>query len=467
MPVQTEAQRQATFAAAGQQPAPSTPPVAPVAPPAPGTTDYAAKLEEARQTALKIKSGIDALAASEKPAITSNSYVSSSLPIVNQEKSVTDAIAALSTPSPTEQAAKDASENYMKVLQQQYDALEARRAKEIETIEKNFEATKRSTEDAQNRETGTTNVAITRVGGYLGTQISGVGVLNNLALSHRQEIGTLEAKKAAAINEANNAITDKQFDIARLKAAEVKDISKEINDRRNKFFDQSMQIIQEQRAQEAATGSKVQDQLKTLSGGDPATISPQIKAEIDAYYKSPGFADKYFSSAQAAATAKSQQEVFDAHKKYVDLLQALPTGQKLQLPDGSTITGIGKTSDVEVFNKEDANGRVTIVSFNKGTGAVKEYDAGNIGTPASARNGEDEVINRFAPVVEAFDAIEKDSEGYIAAQVDSSAGITRTPSQIFNNMYNVYQKENPGKGSEFISNFKQYLPPADRKIMGL
>ncbi len=203
-----------------------------------------------------------ALAKKNSPAVTANQIVSSSDSVVADENRVKGEVAGLSAPTPNEAAAKKASEDYLKILDDRAAALEKRRLSEIDLINQQFADIKRQTENEQAKERGTTNVALARVGGYLGTQMSAVGVLNNLAQTHRTEIASLEAKKAAAIAAAQNAIDDKQFDIAKAKAQEAKDLIKDINDRRDKFFDQSMKIIEEQRAQDSLEETKKQNAWK-------------------------------------------------------------------------------------------------------------------------------------------------------------------------------------------------------------
>ncbi len=223
--------------------------------------------------------------------------VSSSDPVVNEEKNITNTVNGLSVPSLSTQSAQAASDSYLNLIDEQQKALELRRQAQIEGINKQFEDAKVSTEDAQNRETGTTNVALQRVGGYLGTQISGVGVLNNLATTHRAEIASLEAKKAAAIQAANSAIDDKQFGFASMKAQEIKSIEADINDRRNKFFDQSLDLIKEQRAQEAE--QRQQDQYlfkKSLDIVD--RVAPTIVEALQ------GFDNEKDASAYLLAAAK-------------------------------------------------------------------------------------------------------------------------------------------------------------------
>lgn len=179
-------------------------------------------------------------------------FVSSSAPVVEDNKNTINTVAGLSVPNPSVEARKKTSEDYTKLIEEQYSALEQQRKSEIEGINKSFDIAKTQTEGAQKGELGTTNVALQRVGGYLGTQMSGVGVLNNLAQTHRQELSALEAKRASAIQMANSAINDKQFALAKAKAQEVKDLDQEINRRNTDFFNQTIKLSEENRQKQKA-----------------------------------------------------------------------------------------------------------------------------------------------------------------------------------------------------------------------
>lgn len=239
-------------------------------------------------------SKVNDLASTLQPSTPTSNIVSSSDSAVTNEKNTINTVKQLGAVDPATDSATKASEEYMKTLESQMSELEKRRADEVKQINDQFDATQRSTEDAQMRETGTTNVALQRVGGYLGTQISAVGVLNNMATAHRAEISSLQVKRAAAIQEANNAISDKEFELAKAKAQEVKDLDKTINDRRNKFFDQSMQIISEQRLQDQAAETKRQNQFKN-SLDTIERVAPTILEDIQSM--SPEEAQKYLAGA--------------------------------------------------------------------------------------------------------------------------------------------------------------------------
>lgn len=353
------------------------------------------------------------------------------------------------------------------------DLLEKRRIESMDSINRQFDITKRNTEDAQKREMGSTNTGLLRVGGYLGESGSGTGVINSLGEKQRLEISALEAKRQDALLAAQNAIDDKQFALASAKANDVKNLEQEINNRNDTFFTQMLNLTQESRAQDTAMRQKVDDQLKAFSMVDPETIDPRALGQIDDFYKTPGFAKAYLSASSAAAKAKTQKEMLDATKSYVDLLSSIPAGMSISLPDGSKATGIGKAGDYEVFNKEDASGKVTVVRFNKATGVMTQYSAGAIGTPSSENGGVFDIVNTLGPVTKEFSKLEKDADGFIkgiegqtiGADGVVKTGVIKSPVAVYNAYRQTFIQTNPkvkNAGQVFDDNYAKYLNPKDR-----
>jgi len=140
------------------------------------------------------------------------------------------------------------SSDYQSFLDEQRKSLQTRRDVEIAGIKETAEATKAATEAAQLRETGTTAVGLARMGSYLGGTASATGVMQNLVESHRSELSSLDAKKNEAIRTAQGAYDDQDFKLAKAKMDEAKDLEKTIQDRKDKFLNQSIQLAQEARA---------------------------------------------------------------------------------------------------------------------------------------------------------------------------------------------------------------------------
>lgn len=128
----------------------------------------------------------------------------------------------------------NASAEAQQILKDQQDALAKRREQAIKDIETSFNQTRASTEQAQVRETGQTSMGLARVGGF--DSLGGAGVLQNLAATQRAELQTLQDKRQAAINAAQNAFDDKSFQLSYQLAQEVKGLDQEIYKRSQDYL---------------------------------------------------------------------------------------------------------------------------------------------------------------------------------------------------------------------------------------
>jgi hypothetical protein len=406
-----------------------------------GTTDYAASLEKIKANALELQKKASQLSGQNATTVTNSgttgasSVVSSSAPVVAEEKKTLSDLNNLTSDNNT---ITQAHNDYLTQLDAEFAALEARREREVAGINTAFDTKRTQTEQAQKGEVGTFTSTLARIGGYLGDSASAAGAMVNLNQAHKFQLNDLEAKRQSAIQEAKNAIDDKKFALARLKAQEAKDYAKEISDSKQKFFENNLRILNEQRQQDEANRAVIKDKLANLAFIDPSKISSETKKEIDDFYGTPGFTDGYLNVTAASAKAKSQKDILAVQKDLLGLLQDIPAGQKVKFPDGTEYTGIGKTSDITTFQETDASGYVRLFTYNKGTGQVTSQNLGIVGKPSS-----DTVDKNNPRIVQASSAMEQ--------LVDPKTGYL--PVNAYIEMYRAYVKENNGKGQEFIQNF--------------
>lgn len=266
-------------------------------------------------------------------------------------------------------------------------SLEARRAAEVEGIKADFDEQGRQLEKTQANETGATTNTLARIGGYLGPSASATGAMINLGQEHKAEVLALESKKQAAILAANTAIEDKKFDVARLRAQEVKDIEQEIQRRKEKFFDQQITLSRENRENDEFKREKYKDQLETLAFAEPEDIDEDTLSEIDDYYGVPGFAQKYIDVSKAANTAKTEKAQLENRKAILDLLKDIPAGQTIEFPDGTEYTGMGSAGDITTTLQVDDSGRGHIVAYNKLTGETSITGVGVVGKSKGSGSG--------------------------------------------------------------------------------
>ena len=378
---------------------------------------------------------------------TDDPFIASSDPTTDAESSLTSQVTNAINGGDNNTALTAAHDQAVQALTDYQTTLDEQRQAAIDDINKQYDNTEQQTESDQKSETGTTAAGLLRMGGYLGESGSGTGVLNTLAAKHTLEISTLEAQRQSALNSAKSAIDDKQFATAQSLATEAKSYEQEINDRKNTFFNQVLQAT----SANQTTASDTLTKLSALSSTDLANVPQSTLDSIDSVYGSPGFASAYLKATTAASAAKASQDQTAATSAYIDMLQKLPTGQVVTLPNGSTLTGLGKTSDIETFNEEDKNGNVTIVSLNKGNGQITEYGAGQIGKADTGTTGTPDTTTQ-QQIASAMNALPKDSStNFITDQKDGTGAVTKSAVNAYNAMYQ--QAVQAGAGKWFLDNY--------------
>lgn len=326
------------------------------------------------------------------PTPAGSGVVGSSADVRNFESGVTGLVNGLSAPSASADAARTASNDYLTQIDQMAADLEQRRRDAVSSINQQFDVQKADTQDAQKNETGATDAALLRVGGYLGTQMSGVGVLNNLARSQRAEISSLEAKRAAAVQAANSAIDDKQFELAFARAQEAKDLEKTIYERSKTAFEQMVSLNKEIRENDKYMRETASQSLDAIaaSGADP---SPEyLQAVAEHFGITADEARGMFVIAKTERDIKNATDMADLQNKRMAQYQALsnilnstPIGTPISI-DGFTYYGTKGAGDLQV---NDVTGEASIFAVNPQNGQVEQKYVGNVG---AKRDGWDIVM---------------------------------------------------------------------------
>lgn len=211
--------------------------------------DFQKGLANVKTKLAEIRKSAEALATQQGSNDPGDGIVSSSDSQVSAERGIQDLVGQIQGNN-SDQPLIDAHNQYIDILEKEQQRLEQQRTSQIAGIENTFKEAEINAKDAQSREAATQRVALQRIGGFLGNSASSTGAILNLAKQHRLEIDTLRQKKLAAIQEANNAINASQFKVAQSMAQQALDLESEINTRRNNFFNQTLNLLQEQRAQE-------------------------------------------------------------------------------------------------------------------------------------------------------------------------------------------------------------------------
>lgn len=364
-------------------------------------------------------------------------YTSSSSGTVSGENNLKTALSGLNG---GETAYQDLLKQHYVNVSSRQSFLEARRQAEVQGINSGFDLTKNQTVDAQKKETGATSVSLARIGGYLGGSASGTGAMLNLSQTHTNELQNLEVKRQAAVRAANEAVDEKQFALAKEKITEAKSILGEIEASKTNFFNKNLSLLQEERAQDTATGNKYQDELKAFAFVDPSTIDPKKKLEIDKFYGVSGFTDKYLKATSDINKVKSQKDAIAFQKDFIGLLKDIPAGQNVKFPDGTTYTGIGSAGDISTVSSTDSSGVVRQFMINKMTGKlVGTVNLGAVGKPVTS--GSNSNVN--GELTFAQEALE----------VMADPKTKKVPVNQYIEAYKAFTLRNPGQGQKFLSQF--------------
>lgn len=315
-------------------------------------------------------------AASKLTSSSNNGFISSSSSIVNNENDISNQINGAVADDP---ATTKAHNDYLAFLDTQSANLSSTYQSNLAALNGQFDEARTKLETQQKDEDNATNVSLQRTGGYLGEGSSQVGAMIKLGETHKYEVGQLEAKRADALNAAVKAKNDGDFEVAKLKLQEAQQFSKDVQDRKDKYFSNMLQLQQNQREEGTFQMNKAQDTLKglsSLSTDQLSKVPQETLNNIDKTYGVPGFAKNAIAVAQAAAKVKTQADALDTQKKMLDLLQSIPQGKSWTAPDGTTYTGMGKIGDIDTFH-ETINGKVTLVTYNKATGVINKIPIGN------------------------------------------------------------------------------------------
>jgi hypothetical protein len=235
-------------------------------------------------------------------------------------------------------------------IERQRAALESRRAGEVAGIHQGFDVAKTATEQQQKRETGQTSMDLARAGGFLGVTASQKGVLQNLVITQREELNSLEAKRQEAIRAANNAYEDRDFELAREALKSAREIEAEIFNRKNVFFSQQMEILGEERAQLTEQRQSAQflrdqanERLDRILAAGIVPSTDDIMEISQGLGISPDEASQIVKSAEASKALDDKERKTNRELAILNTLRGIPRDQSVVI-DGVTYRGLAELS---------------------------------------------------------------------------------------------------------------------------
>lgn len=205
-----------------------------------------------------------------------------------------------------------------------------------------------------------------------------------------QKLVQLDVQEQAALNEANKARTDSDYQMLNAQMELLKNIRQEKRDVATALYEQVAQ-------QEEAKLKQLEYQMKSRELGkdiinDLALSTSEITTEdlgtVAAYLGvTPDVAANVIDVQREVVQAKNQTEIVKAQQSLINLLQDIPRGQEITFPDGTTYTGIGDASDIFTAMQVDSNGYGTIISYDKLTGAINTAGVGRVGKSSASGGG--------------------------------------------------------------------------------
>lgn len=219
--------------------------------------------------------------------------------------------------------------------------LQDRRDKQVADIKAQYDSAKALQDERLAKEyAGRSTGLVTAGGGFLGGTQSHEGILQNLSQQQETERQALMSKRDTALQEAENAFNDKEFELAGKKLSLARDTEQELYNRSKDAADMQLRLSKENRDAQEFKRSMAQDDLKMyseLSDADFKSTDPaKIKAIDDLYYA--GFTNDMRTIAQKEKTKADQKDQTDQDIKILDVLSKIPQGQTVTL-GGKTYVG--------------------------------------------------------------------------------------------------------------------------------
>lgn len=343
-------------------------------------------LEGLKQTLTNMSSQVATMSASQKAAASSTlSGISNTLSgISGRVSGSTPAVTATSeSAQTTTQDAYDAilkqNQDFQRQIERQYE-MEARllddqyRARSSD-IRADAESAQRDTERRQETDTARLSRDLASVGGYLGGSISGTSTMLGLSADQRTELFRLS-------QERDRLMRDAELDYRAGRTQMLRD-----------KMDSLMQIQSREAelrlAQEDKRYTRAQDRLQMIQGADPSKMDANTLATLSRDLgMTPEAVSDYLFVAYASSQAKSAKEQLEYNKSLIGLLQSLPYGEEIELPDGTVYVGLGDTDDYYYTSATDNNGNHTVIGIDKRTGQqVSRVTTPGVGRTYSTGSG--------------------------------------------------------------------------------
>ena len=249
------------------------------------------------------------------------------------------------------EALRARSTDSQNLIRGEMELLEARRREETARIEASFKEAERIQGARQEKDfAGRATGLVTGGGGFLGTTQSHQGVLQNMRDTFENERNALMAKRDTAIREAENAYSDKRFDLAQSLINEAKATEQEIHDRQREFASDQLALSREARSQTEFDIGLADKKIESYAAMSDEEFAGVDTTQIDQFYY-PGYTAQIRAMEQNARKIETEE---DARKQDIDIMNMrlkVDIGQSFPL-GGVTYTGLKKPKENKPTNRE-------------------------------------------------------------------------------------------------------------------
>jgi len=268
-------------------------------------------------------------------------YISDSSTVVGSENDVKAQLANLGygNNDPYTQTLTQNFNDTQNLLTKQLSGLKTQLAETESSIGRQYDTAITNAKDSQEKELASNVVGLARIGGYLGGTASAMGALNNLQAKHAAEVTKLEQDRRSAIQIAQNAVNEKEYNLALKMLESAKAFAGEINQRNKDTFDAYIKLTQENRTQSKYLldqGEKTLDQF-VIAGKTPS--AEQIASIAQSLGTTPDVIDGLFTAKVSSMALEKQADKNELDIKLLNVLKDIPAGKYVSI-GGKTYAGL-------------------------------------------------------------------------------------------------------------------------------
>jgi hypothetical protein len=314
-------------------------------------------------------------------SVTSSSNATSTLGTLNQwAKDKAATTAGLATPAVG--AGATAVENSMlSLIKGQLDTNQQYNQQLIDNIKAQGEAATKAQDTTNRLNAGQSAWQLAKMGA-LGTTMSGQSYLLSVQQAGQDKIASLAAESQSQILASQKAMNDGNYELSVQLLEAAQGIEDRITAEKQQQFENGLAAADEMRKAQDFQRQMVQYAQEDISnlvslGYSPTDFSEQDKREYEASAGYPaGSFDKLYDVVKSSNEASGYAAQLEVDKKKYDILKDIPSDVEINI-GGQMESGL-KLVAPNIFEQvvTDANGNISIITFDENTKEMKTYQTG-------------------------------------------------------------------------------------------